>query len=114
MHVSQKTNTSVLTKNQSDETFDKYKGEDDMGGRDAIQSNNGSDEEMWDSNGEESDQDDTTPQVDKVGGETHLEDAGSCRGMAKIREVFLKKKSSKDDSLTTVPELDSNATEEEW
>ena len=82
MCMSQKTNTSVLTENQSDESFSEDEGEDDTGGVDANQGSNSSNEERMDSNSEGSDQEDTTPQVDKAGGKTHSEDTGSCGGMA--------------------------------
>ena len=71
-----------------------------------------------------SDQEDTTPQEDKAGGETCPEDMGSsgsdCSSsesevqIKETREISLqKKKSSKDDSHTMLPELNSKATAEE-
>ena len=124
MHISQKTNTSLITENESDESSNKDEGEDDVGGENASQGNNGSDEERIDSNGEKSDQEDTTPQ-DKAGSKTHSENMGSSKSdgsssksevqIKEIREVSpQKKKSLEDDSHTMLPELDSKATEEEW
>ena len=100
------------------------KGKDDMGDKNTNQGNNGSDEEKTDSDDKKSDQEDTTPQEDGAGGKAHHEDVGSDGSdgnssesnaeIKDIKEISPKKKTSlKDESHTTLPELDSKATEEE-
>ena len=125
MHVSQKTNISVTTESENAESSDADEGEDDAGDENTNQGNNGSDEEKTDSDGEESDQEDTIPQEDKAGGKAHHKEAGSGRSngnssksdaeIKEIKEISPKKnKSSKDESHTMLPELESKATEEDW
>ena len=123
MHVSQKTNTSVTTKSKNDESSDADEGKDDVGDKNANQGNNGSNEEKTDLDGEESDQEDTTPQEDEAGSKACHEDVGSGGSdgnssesyveIKEIKEISPKKKTpSKDESHAMLPELDSKAIEE--